>query len=90
MSTYTAAIRGSDDPGYEDLTSDQWVLEDRGRYIATLGLPVEPQSVVEVERAVTKVLGRSGVAVATGGNITGDTSHGNVYVKSSEWELRAD
>jgi len=34
------------------------------------------------------VLGRSGVAVATGGNITGDTSHRNVYVKSPEWELR--
>jgi len=83
MSTHTAAIRSSDDPGYEDLTSAQWVLEDRGKYIATLDLPVEPQNVVEVERAVTKVLGRSDVAVATG-----DTSHRNVYVKSPEWELR--
>jgi hypothetical protein len=86
MSTHTAAIRSSDDPGYEDLTSDQWVLEDRGKYIATLDLPVEPQNMIEVERAVTKVLGRSGVAVATG--VTGDTSHRNVYVKSPEWELR--
>ena len=88
MSMHTAAIRSSDDPGYEDLTSAQWVLEDRGKYIATLDLPVEPQNMIEVERAVTKVLGRSGVAVATGGNITGDTSHRNVYVKSPEWELR--
>jgi len=93
--SYTAVLRDSNDPGYEDLPGRTWVLEDdRGVYEHPLDVPpaapFESQAAV-VEGAVAAAIGVDVDAVSaepTGANVVGDTSHRNIGVESPEWSVQ--
>ncbi|MBO0871765.1 MAG: hypothetical protein J2P19_00070 [Pseudonocardia sp.] len=91
VATYTARIVDPDESDYRGwYTEPQWVLEDEGEWKTDLDAAGIRLDVDYIEAAAAKALEVPMTRVTArpvGPNVSGDTSHRNIYVESDEWEI---